>query len=133
MLNAAWTDAVLPKLSGLTRAMFTAGRFSKVEGGKAVFAVQNSVTRDKCEERRPEVEAALATHFGRGIAIKMVADAQTRDASPSGSDAPSSTTTDANDEHVDLDQLVDAPANDLGGLDRLAAAFPGAEIVDDQR
>jgi len=36
------------------------------------------------------------------------------------------------DERPDLHDLVDAPADDRTGIDRLTAAFPGAEVVEEQ-
>ena len=64
-------DAVLPALSGRARARFNAGSFTAVDSD-AEFALPNSIHRDRCEELRPEVEAALAAHFGRPVTMRLI-------------------------------------------------------------
>ena len=73
-LTVAWADAILPTLGGLTKAMYSVGRFTDSSGSKAVFAVPNAVHRDKSEQKRPEVEAALERHFGRAVPLELVID-----------------------------------------------------------
>jgi DNA polymerase III subunit gamma/tau len=70
-LQSAWIDAVLPALSGRARARFNAGSFTAV-AEDAEFALPNPIHRDRCEELRPEVEAALATHFGRPVPMRLI-------------------------------------------------------------
>jgi DNA polymerase III subunit gamma/tau len=75
-LAAAWRDAVLETLAPAAKARFRAGRFlGVVDGGaEAVYGLPNAIHRDRCEERRPEVEAALARHFGRPVPLRLVVD-----------------------------------------------------------
>ena len=73
-LTVAWADAILPTLGGLTKAMYSVGRFTDSSGSKAVFAVPNAVHREKSEQKRPEVEAALERHFGRPVPLDLVID-----------------------------------------------------------
>jgi hypothetical protein len=103
-------------------------------GDTAVFALANAPTRDHCEKKRPEVEQALAAHFGRPVPLKLVTDADIggpAPASPAG--APSAAGADPVDEVEevgDVHALEDAPA--VGsGADRLAEAFPGAELIEE--
>ncbi len=127
-LAAAWTDHVVAQLSNVARSRFSTGHFVDVADGAAVLALPNEIMQRKCEERRPELEAALEAHFGRPIPVRLVVDVV---APPGGTG-----TTDAvgappeGDDQVDLEGLVDAPADDRTGIDRLAEAFPGAEVVD---
>ena len=79
-LTLAWGDAVLPRLNGLTKAIYGVGRFLPPEDGCAVFALPNDVHRGKCEQKRPEVEAALQEHFGHPLRLKLVVDQAERGA-----------------------------------------------------
>jgi hypothetical protein len=123
MITAAWNDSVLPKLNGLTRAMFAPGRLLSVADNVVVYSLPNKVQRDKCDERRGEIEKALTAHFARPITMRLVVDG----AAPAEAPAPV--------EHFDTTELegaTDAPADSADPIDRLAAAFPGAELLFDQ-
>jgi hypothetical protein len=144
----AWADSILPGLSGLTRAMFSVGRF--VDGGSdgaAVFALPNAVHRDKCEAKRADVEQALAEHFGHAVPLRLVVDeaeaAAVDDGGSNGRRARSGGTRprsgnrnsqaasgerDDIDEPIDLDALEDAPPDPRTPIDRIAEAFPGARV-----
>ncbi len=138
-LEAAWTDHVLSAMKPGVRAMYRTGRFLEPEGGSAVFALANAPTRDHCEKKRAEVEAALAAHFGRPVPLRLVAKAD--DAAAADAPTPSagaartapSERTDVDDEEevVDVHALDDAP-NASSSAERLSEAFPGAELVDEQ-
>jgi DNA polymerase-3 subunit gamma/tau len=52
-------------------------RFQDVADGAAVLALPSTIMRDLCDERRPELEAALAAHFGRPVPVRLVVDADT--------------------------------------------------------
>ena len=67
---------MLPKLGGLTKAMYAAGRFTDTSGAKATFAVPNAVHREKSLQKLPEVEAALAAHFGRPVPLELVVEGE---------------------------------------------------------
>ena len=75
--------------------------------------------------RRRRRAGAAPTQAGRPVTIELVS----RDgpASPAGSAPPPSPP--ADDEEIDLDDLVDAPPGP-SALDRLAEAFPGSELVE---
>lgn len=120
-LTKAWGDAVLGKLVQRARARFSAGRFVAVEGGVAVFALPNAIHRDRCEEVRPEVEEALAAHFGTPVPLQLVVD-DGRGAAAPVVEAPAD-----DDERV---ELVEEEAAAMPTVeDRLKQAFPGAEEV----
>jgi hypothetical protein len=72
----------------------------------------------KASDVRADVEAALAAHFGSPVPLKLVVDPG---GPPKENDQP--------DEPVDLDALTDAPDDPRTGIDHLAAAFPGSEVV----
>ncbi|CAN5502852.1 hypothetical protein BH20ACT2_BH20ACT2_23630 [soil metagenome] len=128
-----WGDRVLPSLPGLARAMYGVGRFVDVSGGAAVFALPNAMHRDKCEEKRADVEAVLARQLGRPVPLRLVVD------EPAGPQATTGAASGASggaiaeaDEDIDVHGLVDAPVDDRSGVDVLTEAFPGAEMINEE-
>lgn len=119
----AWGDAVLPSLRPKVKALYSSGRFTGVENGKALFALPNEPTRAKGEELRPNVEEALARHFGRPVPVRLVVAGDEPGPDPA---AP-----DEEDDVGPIDELEDAPGDHRSGAQRVAAAFPGAEVVED--
>jgi hypothetical protein len=94
-----------------------------VEGGKAVLALPNAIHRDRCQAVRADVEAALATHFGRPVPLRLVVESEQVAAVPG--------TDDADDDVAEVGEA--APVDDVAPVaspeDRLMRAFPGAEEV----
>ena len=117
-LQAAW-PAVTDRLKGVAKGMFREGQVG-IDAGAALLTVPAGPPADLLEARRPELEQALAAQFGRPVPVRVAIGAPAPVASPSEPD----------DEPVDLDELEDAPAAG-SGVDRLAEAFPGAELVDE--
>ncbi len=133
-LAQAWEGAVLGHLPNGARSMYRLGHFVEGDEGVATFALPNSPHRDHCEKKRPEVERALAEHFGRPVPLRLVVGAVPPAqvaAQPTGShalDGPEPA-----DEPVGLDEvraLPDAP-DESTGVERLARAFPGAKLIDE--
>ncbi|HVX18386.1 MAG TPA: DNA polymerase III subunit gamma/tau [Acidimicrobiales bacterium] len=140
-LTMAWGDTVLPGLRGLTKALYSAGRFLDSDGGHAVFALPDETHRAKCADRLGDVEAALATHFGFPVPVQLVIDrGATRPADETGPDEGGPTPSapvasdraieDRGTEDIDLSELTDAPADQRTPVDRVSEVFPGAEVVD---
>ncbi len=73
-LTLAWGDSILSSLSQRAKSRFAAGRFMSVDDGTAVFGLPNAHHARRCDECRPEVEGALAAHFGRPVPLKVVVD-----------------------------------------------------------
>ncbi|HEY9556042.1 MAG TPA: hypothetical protein VIR58_04870, partial [Acidimicrobiales bacterium] len=134
-LSGAW-DAVLQALKPGTRAVFGTGRFADSTADAAVFALQNAPTRDHCDKKRPEVEAALTAHFGRPVSLRLVTESDVGGGEEASGPAPSSgAAAPAGPQHededsIDVSELEDAPDVSTG-VERLAQAFPGAELVDE--
>ncbi|MPY92431.1 MAG: DNA polymerase III subunit gamma/tau [Acidimicrobiia bacterium] len=140
-LEAAW-DAILETLSKSARPRYRGGRFLDSDGPNAVFALPNEIHRDRCDERRGEVEQALAARFGRWVPLTLVVDPD--DTGGGGGSSPfpvragseprplvGSNLDEDHDEDIgDVHDL--APATDVATsvIDRLLAAFPGAEVVE---
>jgi len=130
-LLAAW-PTVLGTLKPGTKAVFGTGRFADSADGSAVYALANRPTRDHCEKKRPEVEAALTAHFGRPIPLRLVTEGDAGGPPPATASTPTSSAASSvdDDEIVDVHALEDAPTG-ATGVERLAEAFPGAELVED--
>ncbi|HEX7135044.1 MAG TPA: DNA polymerase III subunit gamma/tau [Iamia sp.] len=126
-LATLWTERVVPDLRGATKAMFKMGRVVSVEGDTIVLGLENSPTLERCEQKRPEAEAGLATAAGRPVRLELVVAGEA-----ASSPRPERRPAPADDaaEMIDPDELVDAPAQQLTGVDRVTEAFPGAQIVD---
>ncbi len=131
-LVKAWGDHVLAGLKGRARALYRAGRFVSADGATAVFALPDEMHRSYCEVCREEVEAALGTHFGLPLALRLVVEgdeghspgaggALDQEAAGPGQEAPVVSPA----EH--RPGTSDGPAGLVSVQDRLLRAFPGAE------
>jgi DNA polymerase-3 subunit gamma/tau len=137
-LTLAWGDAVLDALPRGTKAIFSTGRFVDGDGTTAVFALANKPTRDHCEKKRPDVEQALAAHFGRPVPLRLVTDAEVGGAPPpapvpaaGGRKGKAAAAPDPDPEEIeDVHALEDAPSAG-SGAQRLVEAFPGAELLEE--
>jgi DNA polymerase III subunit gamma/tau len=118
-LTLLWADEVLGRLRPRAKGLFAQGRFLRVDRA-AVLALPSEALKRKADELRPEVEAELAAVVGRRVPLQLVVE---------GDEAPTATLPASDDEEevVDLRDLADAPPEHE--IDRLASAFPGAEVV----
>jgi hypothetical protein len=82
-----------------------------------------------------EVEAALATHFGRRIPLKLVLDDGSVAPPPPGLSPDSPVIADEPEEADDIDwaELEEAPGEVMSPEQRLLEAFPGAEEVTNEQ
>jgi hypothetical protein len=108
-------------LRGMARPLFTAVDVIGIDDDTVTMVAPTAPHLAKCEQHRAEVETAWAAATGRPVTIKLtVAE---RAAAPPAKTAP------PEDDAIDLDELVDA-GQAPSTLDRLAEAFPGAELVE---
>jgi DNA polymerase-3 subunit gamma/tau len=120
-----WEATVRPSLKGMVRALFTTVDFVSANDDVLRLAAPNDAHRDKCEQHRPQVEAALRA-AGVAARVELVVDG-----APSGPVAEPDPA--AVEEAVDLDELVDAPAEaGPSPIERITQAFPGATLVEDR-
>lgn len=142
----------MPKLNGLTKAMFAAGHVADVDQGTVVVALPNAPHRDRCATKVDLLGDALAGHFGHAVPLRLVVgdgpkqDSLLDTAPPAGgrggtgpkpptspapaTSAPAEPSADGDDEpfdHYDLEAATDQPAD---GVSRLTDAFPGAQLLD---
>ena len=123
-LDAAW-PAVVDGLKGASKGMFRDARF-EVAGEVVLLTVPKGPPIEQLEKRWPAVEDALAQHFGRRVPVRLAVDPEAGPTAASAAPQPV-----PEEEPVDVHELEDAPAGGTG-VDRLAEAFPGAELVDEQ-
>jgi hypothetical protein len=125
-LTKIWGDRVFGDLSSRARAAYRSGRWASAEGATAVFVPDPSTPMAIAEERRVEVEQALATHLGGRVQVRLEAEV----AAPAPRAAPVETPDDevpvSAAEFAELEAAPDAPASAEA---RLLDAFPGTEEV----
>jgi DNA polymerase III subunit gamma/tau len=73
-LTRLWGDKIFPAMSNGVRSVYRSGRWLALEGGTAVFAFEHPQFLQRGEEKRAEVEAALAAHFGARVGLRLVLD-----------------------------------------------------------
>jgi len=123
-LAAAW-PTILGSFKNSLQAMYGEGRFVSSNGADVVLSLPGGNALAG-EQRRPEVEAALSRHFGTRLSLRL---ARHDDEPPAGAGPPVSGGPD--DEEVgDVHALEDAPTATTG-VERLAEAFPGAELLEE--
>jgi DNA polymerase-3 subunit gamma/tau len=118
-LDAAW-PAILEGLKGASRGVFRDGRF-EVTTDAVVLRIPKGPPPDQVKRRSPELEQVVASKIGRSVPVRVVID----DSVPA---APA--TAEPEEDVVDVDELEDAPTP-ATGVERLAEAFPGAQLVEE--
>jgi DNA polymerase-3 subunit gamma/tau len=138
---------------------FTRHDIAADRSGDWHFSVPNPQHGDKCEEHRLAVEAALSAAWGGSVRVTIsvggtqrggrdvtgqiprstFTDNESSDDSrgalrkaPGDSPKTAKVNTEAEEAEIDLSDLVDAPPESVvSPVDRLAQAFPGAELIED--
>ena len=138
---ARWATEIKPKLKGLARALYSNTTLLGERNGSFALGVANDATRQKCDDHRADVEAAIASVVGGKVSVLLVihtgagdhddeVDAGNNVVPLARQAAPAPPPPD--DDDVDLDDLVDAPPESVvSPLDRLTQAFPGSQLVDE--
>jgi hypothetical protein len=129
-LTLAWGDDILDLLPGKAKAFFKAGRFVAVRGDGAEFGLPSKIHAERCEPHRPAVEEALTAHFGRPVPLRLVVDRETLPP-PAADEGPPAGDAEPDEDVGPIDELRNADKNDETHLQRITAAFPGAEVVAD--
>ncbi len=132
-----WSAEIKPSLKGFARAMYSSTTLLGERNGALTIGVSNEPQKAKCEEHRRDVEAAIAKVVGGKVAVQLVVHTGNddhdgfvsnvvqlkRDATP---------VVQEDDDDIDLDDLVDAPAETIvSQVERVALAFPGSTLVDE--
>ncbi len=120
---------MLPRLTGLAKAMYAVGRIAEVDATTVTLAMPNEVHAHKCERKRGEVQQALTDALAVGVTVRLVVDEHGEGrpaAGPGGGTGP-----DEDLDLVDVHDLEDAPDAPAGGIEALTQAFPGSELVEE--
>ena len=134
---AAVTAAFADQLEGVrqkVRVRFKGGQIVGVQGSTVTFGVPQLIHRDRCNEVKGEVEAALGDHFGQPVTIEVVVD----DDAPAPTMDPAKIETSpvreitADEDVGPVEDLIDATDQSADGLERLTRAFPGSTVVEPQ-
>jgi hypothetical protein len=130
-VNGAWTP-LLDSLSQKVRARFKGGHILSVADGVVSFGVPNAIARDRCLQVGPELEAALAQHFGQPVRVDVTLDAG---ASPpidlAKLEPRAASRADDPDEDIGpVSELADASDQSASSVERLTRAFPGSQVID---
>jgi DNA polymerase-3 subunit gamma/tau len=151
--GSIWATDVVSSLKPLVRAIFSVPKVLGARDGALALGAPNDAHRARCEQHRPEVEAAIAQLLGSPVRITIVVEGSLgADDAHDGRDQAelqrSSSTGghgDARvvalrpgapppaDEDVDLTDLVDVPPESVvTPLERLAQVFPGSKLMDER-
>ena len=126
-LTLAWGDHILPTLRPAVKVYLATGRFVSVDERGAVYAVPDKTLLTRARPGVPEVEEALASHFGRAVPFALVLDDAAPPA-PSRADDPPPPEEEDPADYV-LEDMEDVVGEVLSPERRLMEAFPGAEEV----
>jgi hypothetical protein len=115
--------------------LYAAGRFVDHAGEGAAFALPNEQHVKRCEPLKADVEAALATEFGRPVPLVLVVDGEPAAAAPTTTAAPA-----AKPEPAPADELAEiGPIEDLEdagsastGLDQVTDIFGDVQLLDEE-
>jgi DNA polymerase-3 subunit gamma/tau len=152
-LVLAWGDHVIQRLRPKVRAIFQIGHFVGTDGEVALLAVPNEAHLSHAQPLVGEVAAAMSSHFGRPVAVRLVTDSRPVQALPDepaaeerAARAPATKApmeTDLGDPFPEIGEAFEEvgdpleesemPTGAMGialAKDRLLQAFPGAEEVD---
>jgi DNA polymerase-3 subunit gamma/tau len=138
-LSQAWGDGILRSLPARAKALYSAGRFVAVDEAGAHYALPTAPHRDRCVEHAPQVEAAIAQHFGSSVTLILEVDGGAGELPPSGATPATAPTRSVQREEpmeaeeVDLEDIRAATTTDTDQASaaeaRLLEAFPGASEV----
>lgn len=74
-VEAAWGEHIVVRLRPKAKALYQSGRFLDPMDGVLLLALPNEFHRDRCEEVRSEVEAALSEYFHTPVPLRLLVDA----------------------------------------------------------
>ena len=141
-----WSADIKPTLKGFARAMYSSTTVLGDRNGALTIGVTNETQKSKCEEHRRDVEAAIAAVVGGRVAVQLVVHSGSDDHEDHGGGSSgaggnvvplkrgseSVVQVHEEEEAIDLDDLVDAPAETIvSQVERVALAFPGSTFVDE--
>jgi DNA polymerase-3 subunit gamma/tau len=76
MSNELWEQTVRPGLRGMARAVYAPATLLTSTDDTVTFSLPNVVHREKCEQHREAVEAAIRTVTGRKSDVRLVVEGE---------------------------------------------------------
>ena len=128
-LRDGWL-AMLDSQSTAARARYRSGQVESVTDGRVRFVLASEIEMKRCEQYRPQIEAAITEAFGSPLSLELAVGDMS---APKPRGAASSSTPErgpAHESEVDIHDLTDADTVNASAAERIAEVFPGAEIID---
>ena len=129
-LRDGWL-AMLDNQSTASRARYRSGHIESINDGQVRFVLASDIEQKRCEQYRPQIEAAMTEAFGAALTLELAvgntASQPTRQRSGT-SPAPEP----AHESEVDIHDLTDADTVNPSPAERIAEVFPGAEIIEQE-
>jgi DNA polymerase-3 subunit gamma/tau len=141
---AVWSNEIVPTLKPFVRSIYSVPRLLGVRDGALALGAPNETHRAKCEQHRPEVEAAAAKVAGGAVRIVLLVESGGTHPQDDHDDEHGVARNDSSarvvalhpagpppaDDDIDLHDLVDAPPDTVvSPIDRLTQAFPGSTLM----
>ena len=121
-----WEQQALPALSARARARFQAATIVGVSEGQVQFELPNETHRERCEQMKDEIEAALRNALETAVQVDLTA------APEENPRADTKPVVVAEEEIVDPAEFEASADAGPSSVDRLLDAFPGAVASDDE-
>ena len=114
-----------PGLKGMTKALFVVAQTKGMRDGALVLGFPSKVHADKAAKYQDEIDRALTAAVGSPSRVIIEGDT-----APTSGSAARDVAPDPIDEVIDPSEFVDGPAQaTTSHLDRIAATFPGSDLV----
>ena len=128
-LREGWLG-MLDTQSTAARARYRSGEIESIDGDQVRFVLASEIELKRCEQYRPQIEAAVAETFGTPLSLQLaVGDAARQPAKRKSTTAAPEP---AHESEVDIHDLTDADTVNASAAERIVEAFPGAEIMEEE-
>ena len=127
-LRDGWLT-MLDTQSTAARARYRSGQIESVTDGRVRFVLASEIEMKRCEQYRPQIEAAVTEAFGSPLSLELaVGDVSAP--KPRGTTSSTPEREPAHESEVDIHDLTDADTVNASAAQRIAEVFPGAEIIE---
>ena len=127
-LRDGWL-AMLDSQSTAARARYRSGQIESVTDGRVRFVLASEIEMKRCEQYRPQIEAAITEAFGSPLSLELAVGDMSAP-KPRGAASSTPERGPAHESEVDIHDLTDADTVNASAAERIAEVFPGAEIID---
>ena len=122
---------MLDTQSTAARARYRSGTIESVEDGRVRFVLGSEIELKRCDQYRPQIEAAITETFGTPLTLELgVGDGAAP--KPRNATATAPVREPAHESEVDIHDLTDADTVNASAAERIAEVFPGAELIEQE-